>query len=430
MRKQLVPSDGIWIATKFSAHCRTCHANVAIGNKVLWHRGQVGVLCYQCGTSYRGDIVIPQAAKATSAPSGAVVSNVIAWQQKTLVDSLTGLELAQVMGSVTTFTGVARAIASKHMGDFYTHRWEKLQNIGVARGCHVCLSHAQFDDSDADHFMAYDHLTSMFSMDKNQIISLFMETQDELTIEVDGWVPKSDGSDQGAPLGWRGFTLTYTDETSYTPSDWLALGTRPTMQSYRKLTLTGAKSVTWDSNTMRGECLNNLRWDNDRRQACLDHIENGGYTQAPKVVVQSNRHGLVLTDQGQGSKCLCGIYGYHSPEGLSKLGPEFNVITQMLGYGTVAFADDGFKASDAKIIRGWLVKSHFKSDELPSSNSWTVTRGVFSPWIKVEVSIDWPSIVANLSSTYRIPFSVVDDWSEIYGQLELEKQMNTGGWLA
>ena len=245
-----------------------------------------------------------------------------------------------------TFSDFALRFAKEYARLVVNEDWEKLKEIGWASDCASCKQGSEIYYA---HLTAYTHLTQVFCMPKAYIGKLFEKAviYDTTAIDID------DGSGEFAVTGWRAFTLRDNSEGQFY--------------------LLGANhkhSGGWKSSREQATC-------SGIRDLCLDHIKNSVH--GPIYIGAGLGRNNIKISSSNSHGCMCGIYGFHTTENMLHRGVTgFNTFAQCTAYGTVAIAEDGFRASDVVLEKLFIVKNMLISGGFSDYVDWTLFSEMLS----------------------------------------------------
>lgn len=335
------------------------------------------------------------------------------------MDPLTGQEVYSLFGGEVVFSQYGLKNAASYLNLVVDGKLDDCLNIGVLRGCVQCSVARGVAEVPTTHYRTVGHLEAVLLTPRAFIPELCHAAVQVMRDMIVATVPEMPGDMNASPLwkgdaegyaqGWRGLHLEKVHQADWVDNQTLRRGRQVTY-------LKGANKQVWESSEFEATCHGN-------REDCLLHLSVGGQlrylnmtpgVQDPRIVYQglNRRHGTIEISKvmptpisgGDGGTCMCGIYGYDTLGPLTRVTDNFFIAAQVVGWGVVSHATDGWKASDVSITRLVVL-----TDKV-------VNVAVDQDWVRVDVS----PLIAQLTETYEVPVLAVRGYAEL-GRLLIEE---------
>lgn len=337
-------------------------------------------------------------------------------------------------------TAYAKGVAK--LGSAYGYRYAdgvKVQlNLGSLNGCGRCselsgitiMAAKTWNRVTLAHLASEEHLNHVLGVGSIQeavkVLQASMAKPDDGLAVDDSAEPS---------YGWRGFHLEVEAERVSAP-EWLGV---PSVWDY-KVRMKGANNRYWDEGKMAGVCTKTQGSWESQRSACLRHLE---YVPGRGEELRFETEGKeVRVYEVSQKRCMCGIYGYSTFEGLRQhmSGDKFSIMAFVAGYGTVnEDIERNFKASDVKVVKLFIMEKKFlekmtgltlgfSRQELERSQTKEYANGWLRHEVRVSYSYDREGVMEAVGKKFGCPVEMVWDEVELSQLLdEKEQQRQMGG---
>ena len=242
---------------------------------------------------------------------------------------------------------------------------EALHLMGAAGKCPLCLE----SGINYDHCLTLPHAVYCLGVPAQWVAVLLELACKKFT---DDAMPVVKGDNLGPLFIWRGFFVV-ADESG--PS------------------ITGATGAKWESGRLQATCHGD-------RQTCIEHLTGSRKLEITCFIQRD----LVKLHYSASNYCSCGIYGFNKYQLLLNQRDRFTVITECVIGGAAIAADDGLRASDARIERAWIIKENLNK--------------LLAEYLRSY--FNWRKFAEDLSAKYDAPFGVTDSYTSLDLWLQVE----------